>query len=64
MKKENTNNNNKVGFIRIALVAFIVTLFIGGYFTRVKAGETPEYCEELMQEYNVDSFDELVNYGH
>ena len=63
MKKENTNIS-KVGFIRIFLVTFIITLFIGGYLTRVKVGETPETCEELMHEYNVFSFDELINYGH
>lgn len=63
MKKENTNNS-KVGFIRIFLVTFIITLALGTYFTRVKAGETPENCEKIMEEYNVDSFDELINYGH
>lgn len=63
MKKENTNIS-KVGFIRIFLVTFIISLALGGYLTRVKVGETPETCEELMQEYNVSSFDELINYGH
>lgn len=62
MKKENTNSKGKL--ICIGLATFIITLGIGACLTATTAGETPESCEELMQEYNVDSFDELINYGH
>lgn len=59
MKKE---KNIKVVALQvvIGIAAFVMIMFA----TAVRSGNEEEIAPALMEEYNVDSFEELMNYGH
>lgn len=59
MKKE---KNIKVVALQvvIGIAAFVMIMFA----TAVRPGNEEEIAPALMEEYNVDSFEELMNYGH
>lgn len=54
-------NTNK---ILTGVLASFMSLIIFCFIFRVEGGETLQDCERLMQEYHVESLEELINYGH
>lgn len=59
MKKE---KNFKV--VALQVVVGIATFVMIMFATAVRPGNEKEIAPALMEEYNVDSFEELMNYGH
>lgn len=59
MKKE---KNIKV--VALQVVVGIATFVMIMFATAVRPGSEQEIAPALMEEYNVDSFEELMNYGH
>lgn len=61
MKKEIIK---KVAGVTLQIFAGIMMVVAMMFAFSVKTDSVENYAPELMEEYNVDTFEELANYGH
>lgn len=61
MKKETIK---KVAGVTLQVVAGLVIVVMMMFAFSVRTDSVENLAPELMEEYNVDSFEELMNYGH
>lgn len=58
------NTIKKVANVALQIATGIAIVVIIMFATAIRPGNEHEIAPALMEEYNVDSFEELMQYGH
>lgn len=58
------NVMRKIAKVTLQIVIFFVVLISIMFATAVYPGSEESLAPALMEQYNVDSLEELINYGH